>query len=53
MRVREIASVSVGSAPRLGIVGRDADPDVVQGIVLMAYGGNTMETLRASMPAST
>src|SRR3954468_23484316 len=46
VRVREIASVSVGAAPRLGVVGRDADPDVVQGIVLMAYGGNTMETLK-------
>ena len=46
VRVRELANVDVGAAPRLGIVGRDADPDVVQGIVLMAYGGNTMETLK-------
>jgi heavy metal efflux system protein len=46
VRVRELASVAVGAAPRLGIVGRDADADVVQGIVLMAYGGNTMETLK-------
>jgi cobalt-zinc-cadmium resistance protein CzcA len=45
VRMRDIAQISVGAAPRLGVVGRDAQADVVQGIVLMRYGGNTMETL--------
>jgi cobalt-zinc-cadmium resistance protein CzcA len=45
VRLREIADVSVGAAPRLGIVGRDDDPDVVQGTVLMRNGGETPHTL--------
>jgi cobalt-zinc-cadmium resistance protein CzcA len=46
VRVRDVATVSIGSAPRLGIVGKDDDPDVVQGIVLMRYGEETEKTLR-------
>ncbi len=46
VRVRDVAETRVGNAPRLGIVGRDDDPDVVQGIVLMRYGGQTEPTLR-------
>ncbi|HEX3343558.1 MAG TPA: efflux RND transporter permease subunit, partial [Polyangiaceae bacterium] len=45
VRVKDVADVSIGFAPRLGIVGYDADPDVVQGIVLMRYGGETPSTL--------
>src|SRR5580658_4046491 len=45
VRVRDVADVNVGYAPRLGIVGYDDDPDVVQGIVLMRYGGETPSTL--------
>ena len=45
VRVRDVADVTVGYAPRLGIVGYDDDPDVVQGIVLMRYGGETPKTL--------
>jgi len=45
VRVRDVATVSEGAAPRLGIVGRDLDPDVVQGIVLMRYGGDSLKTL--------
>ncbi len=45
VRVKDIADVDIGSAPRLGIVGMDAEPDVVQGIVLMRYGGETPSTL--------
>src|SRR5207248_1135347 len=45
VRVREVADVSDGAAPRLGIVGKDLDPDVVQGIVLMRYGGDSLKTL--------
>jgi cobalt-zinc-cadmium resistance protein CzcA len=46
VRVRDVATVAVGHAPRLGIVGRDDDPDVVQGTVLMRYGGETKSTLQ-------
>jgi heavy metal efflux system protein len=45
VRVRDVASVEVGHAPRLGVVGRDGDDDVVQGTVLMRYGGETRSTL--------
>ncbi|TMA26044.1 MAG: efflux RND transporter permease subunit, partial [Deltaproteobacteria bacterium] len=45
VRVRDVAKVSIGHAPRLGTVGRDDEPDVVQGTVLMRYGGKTDETL--------
>ncbi len=45
VRVKDIADVDIGYAPRLGIVGYDQDPDVVQGIVLMRYGGETQPTL--------
>ena len=42
---QDIADVNIGHAPRLGIVGYDDEPDVVQGIVLMRYGGETPPTL--------
>src|SRR5580658_4607863 len=45
VRVKDIADVNIGFAPRLGIVGYNDDPDVVQGIVLMRYGGETQPTL--------
>ena len=45
VRVRDVADVSVGHAPRLGIVGKDLDPDIVQGTVLMRYGGDSLKTL--------
>src|SRR5216684_3973586 len=44
--VHNVATVTEGAAPRLGIVGKDFDPDVVQGIVLMRYGGNALRTLK-------
>ncbi len=46
VRVRDVANVSVGAAPRLGIVGQDDEPDVVEGIVLMRYGGDSLKTIR-------
>ena len=46
VRVASVADVQIGAAPRLGIIGRDDDNDVVQGIVLMRYGGETPTTLR-------
>jgi cobalt-zinc-cadmium resistance protein CzcA len=45
-RVRDVATVSVGYAPRLGIVGRNDLDDVVQGIVLMRKYGDTLQTVR-------
>ena len=45
VRVKDVAEVSIGSAPRLGQVGHDDEDDVVQGIVLMRYGGETPTTL--------
>jgi heavy metal efflux system protein len=46
VHVRDVATVSIGHAPRLGIVGRDGEEDVVQGTVLMRYGGETRSTLK-------
>ncbi len=45
IRVRDVAEVSIGHAPRLGIVGKDLEPDVVQGTILMRYGGESLKTL--------
>jgi cobalt-zinc-cadmium resistance protein CzcA len=45
-RVRDVAAVRVGAAPRLGIVGRDGEPDIVEGIVLMRYGGDSLSTVK-------
>jgi heavy metal efflux system protein len=45
-RVRDVANVSIGYAPRLGIVGRNDTDEVVEGIVLMRKYGNTLQTLK-------
>ena len=45
--VGDVASVSVGFAPRLGIAGQDGDDDIVQGIVLMRRGAETLPTLQS------
>jgi cobalt-zinc-cadmium resistance protein CzcA len=45
VRVQDIARVLVGYAPRLGIVGKDLEPDIVQGVVLMRYGGDSLKTI--------
>jgi cobalt-zinc-cadmium resistance protein CzcA len=45
VRVQDVADVSIGNAPRLGIVGRDREDDVVQGIVIMRLNGNTLQAL--------
>ncbi len=45
VRVRDVADVNVGFAPRLGMVGHDDQNDVVQGIVLMKYAGQSNPTL--------
>src|SRR6266536_4524366 len=43
--VRDVATVHVGNKPRLGIAGKDADDDIVQGIVLMRRGEQSMPTI--------
>jgi cobalt-zinc-cadmium resistance protein CzcA len=42
----DVASVSVGHLPRLGIAGNDGDDDIVQGIVLMRRGEQSSPTIR-------
>ena len=46
IRVADIAEVTVGNKPRLGIAGQDADDDIVQGIVLMRRGQQSLPTIR-------
>ncbi len=45
IRVKQVADVSVSSAPRLGQVGLDDADDVVQGIVVMLRGQNPGEVI--------
>ena len=44
--VSDVATVTVGQKPRLGIAGNDADDDIVQGIVLMRRGEQSMPTIK-------
>lgn len=43
--VRDIANVTIGEKPRLGIAGIDQDDDIVQGIVLMRRGEKSSPTI--------
>src|ERR1700674_1099152 len=43
--VKDIANVTVGEKPRLGIAGLDQDNDIVQGIVLMRRGEQSSPTI--------
>jgi cobalt-zinc-cadmium resistance protein CzcA len=43
--VRDIALVTIGEKPRLGIAGLDQDDDIVQGIVLMRRGEQSSPTI--------
>ncbi len=43
--VKDIATVNIGSKPRLGIAGLDKDDDIVQGIVLMRRGEQSSPTI--------
>jgi cobalt-zinc-cadmium resistance protein CzcA len=45
--VGDVAGITVGYEPRLGIAGHDTDNDIVEGIVLMRRGAETLPTLRA------
>ncbi len=44
--VRDVAQVSPGFVPRLGIAGQDADNDIVEGIVLMRRGEASTLTIK-------
>jgi cobalt-zinc-cadmium resistance protein CzcA len=46
VRISDIATVSVGHLPRLGIAGNDGDDDIVQGTVLMRRGEQSTPTIR-------
>ncbi len=60
VRVRDVAQVGIGHAIRFGVLGRDGDDDLVQGIVLMRKGENPglviegvrkkIEEIRALLP---
>ncbi|MGZ3338522.1 MAG: efflux RND transporter permease subunit [Reyranella sp.] len=43
--VSDVAKVTVGNQPRLGIAGQNDDNDIIQGIVLMRRGAETLPTL--------
>jgi cobalt-zinc-cadmium resistance protein CzcA len=43
--VKDVATVTVGEKPRLGIAGLDQDDDIVQGIVLMRRGEKSSPTI--------
>ena len=53
VRVRDVAQVGIGHGIRLGVLGRDHQDDLVQGIVLMRkgeYPGRVIEALRIALP---
>src|SRR5262249_11685684 len=43
--VRQLGSVSIGPRVHMGRVGKDNDPDIVQGVVLMRRGEKSLPTL--------
>ncbi|GLS54484.1 cation efflux system protein [Methylobacterium gregans] len=45
--VRDVASVTIGHQPRLGIAGMNEDDDIVQGIVLMRRGEESTPAIEA------
>jgi cobalt-zinc-cadmium resistance protein CzcA len=44
--VGDVADVHIDHLPRLGIAGNDADDDIVQGIVLMRRGAQSVPTIK-------
>src|SRR6195256_2452576 len=44
--VKDIANVTIGFQPRLGVAGKDDADDIVQGIVLMRRGEQSSATIR-------
>jgi heavy metal efflux system protein len=53
VRVRDVGTVSIGGAPREGVVAKDSADDVVESIVLMRKGGNALEVLKAVRAKTT
>jgi cobalt-zinc-cadmium resistance protein CzcA len=47
LRIRDVAEVRVDNLPRLGIAGEDDANDIVQGIVLMRRGAESLPTIHA------
>ena len=45
IRIKDVATVEIGYQPRLGIAGQDKDDDIVQGIVLMRRGEQSLPTI--------
>ncbi|MDP1027926.1 CusA/CzcA family heavy metal efflux RND transporter [Sphingomonas sp. KR1UV-12] len=45
--LKDVAHVQIGNAPRLGIAGYNDQDDIVQGIVLMQRGAQSMPTIAA------
>jgi heavy metal efflux system protein len=43
--IKDVATVTVGNQPRLGIAGQDDDDDIVEGIILMRRGEQSLPTL--------
>ncbi|MDT7934655.1 MAG: CusA/CzcA family heavy metal efflux RND transporter [Sphingomonadaceae bacterium] len=43
----DIAEVKIGHQPRLGIAGQDGDGDILEGVVLMQRGAESLPTIRA------
>lgn len=46
VQIKDVATVAVGNQPRLGVVGQDNDDDIVQGIILMRRGEESLPTLK-------
>ena len=45
--IKDLATVSIGSVPRQGVIGQDEEAEAVTGIVLMRKGENPSEVLAA------
>ncbi|MDB5715322.1 MAG: efflux transporter permease subunit [Sphingomonadales bacterium] len=45
--LRDVAKVTIGNEPRLGIAGANGDNDIVMGIVLMQRGAKSLPTINA------
>ena len=45
--LNDVADISIDHLPRLGIAGQDSDDDIVQGIILMRRGAESLPTLHA------
>jgi len=46
VKIGDVTGVAPGHQPRLGIAGQDDDDDIIQGIVLMRRGEQSMPTIR-------